>query len=241
MLKLACVGFAALRVAGFAPRAPSPLQGVNRYYGKGFTCEPSRVAPLFGPHRTPTPSSIAIGVGRRGGASAASASFASSALAASSRRDARLQAMGRSGTFKSSPRYIVGLGMAQFREGGVQESLDTFNQAIALDASLRPYLWQRGISLYYAGSYEEGAAQFRGDVAANPNDTEEAIWAMLCEARMESLGFEAARRRIVRVSGGCGGGGGNLTAGAPVALRDHHWGECETLRPRGFMRLVFQL
>ena len=37
-----------------------------------------------------------------------------------------------------------------------------------------------------AGQFAAGAAQFRADVAVNPNDTEEAIWAYLCEAQMSS-------------------------------------------------------
>ena len=45
----------------------------------------------------------------------------------------------------------------------------------------------------------QGSAQFRGDVAVNPNDTEEAIWAFLCEARDPSIGFAAARQNILRV------------------------------------------
>ena len=35
---------------------------------------------------------------------------------------------------------------------------------------------QRGLSLYYVKQYEEGARQFRDDVAVNPSDTEESIW-----------------------------------------------------------------
>jgi hypothetical protein len=45
--------------------------------------------------------------------------------------------------------------------------------------------------------FAEGAEQFRRDVAANPNDTEEAVWAFLCEAR--TLGFEQARARLLKV------------------------------------------
>ena len=58
-------------------------------------------------------------------------------------------------------------------------------------------MWQRGLSLYYVGRYAEGAKQFRDDVAVNPNDTEESIWALLCEARL--AGFDAARRDMLRV------------------------------------------
>jgi len=58
-------------------------------------------------------------------------------------------------------------------------------------------MWQRGLSLYYVGRFQDGAQQFRDDVAVNPNDTEESIWALLCEARL--VGFEAARRDMLRV------------------------------------------
>ena len=39
--------------------------------------------------------------------------------------------------------------------------------------------------------------QFRDDVAVNPNDTEESIWAFLCEAQL--LGAEAARQQFLQV------------------------------------------
>jgi hypothetical protein len=48
-----------------------------------------------------------------------------------------------------------------------------FDQVLALAPKMRPYMWQRGLSLYYLGRFEDGAQQFRDDVAVNPNDTEE--------------------------------------------------------------------
>ena len=50
--------------------------------------------------------------------------------------------------------------------------------------------------MYYCNRFEEGAAQFRRDVALNPSDTEEAIWTFLCEARLAG-GFEGARRALL--------------------------------------------
>jgi hypothetical protein len=41
--------------------------------------------------------------------------------------------------------------MDKFRRADVEGSLQDFNQAQELDPGLRPYLWQRGLSLYYAG------------------------------------------------------------------------------------------
>lgn len=43
--------------------------------------------------------------------------------------------------------------------------------------------------------FEEAAEQFRLDVAANPNDTEESIWCFLCEAQL--YGVEEARKRFL--------------------------------------------
>jgi len=74
-----------------------------------------------------------------------------------------------------------------------------FDEAANIIEKLKPHLWQRGLSLYYVNRFEEGAKQFRIDVAVNPNDTEEAIWAMLCESRMESIGFTKARENYLKV------------------------------------------
>ena len=49
----------------------------------------------------------------------------------------------------------------------------------------------------YAEQYEEAARQFRDDVAVNPADTEEAIWAFLAEAKL--LGAERARQQFLQV------------------------------------------
>lgn len=45
--------------------------------------------------------------------------------------------------------------------------------------------------------WEAGAKQFRDDVAVNPSDTEEAIWAFMCEARL--WGPERARAQFLEV------------------------------------------
>ena len=88
-------------------------------------------------------------------------------------------------------------GMAKFVQNDVEGSIADFDLIIDADPNRAPYLWQRGLSLYYADRFTDGAAQFRTDVAVNPNDTEEAIWAFLCEAR--TLGFERARERLLKV------------------------------------------
>ncbi|XP_059294434.1 uncharacterized protein LOC132047399 [Lycium ferocissimum] len=88
-------------------------------------------------------------------------------------------------------------GMFLFRQGDVLGSLVEFDKAIELDPRQKAYLWQRGLSLYYLDRYEEGAEQFRLDVAQNPNDTEESIWCFLCEAQL--YGVDEARKRYLEV------------------------------------------
>jgi hypothetical protein len=99
------------------------------------------------------------------------------------------------------PKALVRSGMRKFADqGDVEGSIEDFDAALVARPSMRPYLWQRGLSLYYIGTREaflEGAKQFRDDVAVNPNDTEESIWTFLCEAQL--YGPEKAREQFLEV------------------------------------------
>jgi tetratricopeptide (TPR) repeat protein len=88
-------------------------------------------------------------------------------------------------------------GMRAFSEGKVEQSITIFDKIVTEQPTLKPYLWQRGLSLYYADRFEDGAEQFKVDVSVNPNDTEEAIWYFMCVARLE--GFDAAQQKLLRV------------------------------------------
>lgn len=184
-----------------------------------------------------------------------------------------------------------GLLPALAAQNDVEGSVADFDAALAARPAIRPYLWQRGLSLYYLQQYEEGAqqagaaqhlaapaaalltaaalggpahaesgsascsllyaavrggttrhfqpaayrhaalarslppahlpchaahaVQFRDDVAVNPNDTEESIWAFLCEAQL--AGPETARQQFLQVRQSGRGGAGRLvwlTSGA---------------------------
>ena len=88
-------------------------------------------------------------------------------------------------------------GVRLFAAADVAGSAQAFDAAWeAAPEEVRRRLWQRGISLYYAGRFAEGARQFREDALTNSSDSEEAIWCFLCEAR--SLGPAAARERFVQ-------------------------------------------
>ena len=95
---------------------------------------------------------------------------------------------------------FVQRGMQSFREGDIRTSIQFFNKA---EEEYPPYgdvLWQRGISLYYNEDYLAGSKQFRRDVALNPLDTEEAIWAFLCEAHLAG-GVSEASKHLIRLPG----------------------------------------
>jgi lipoprotein NlpI len=87
--------------------------------------------------------------------------------------------------------------IAHFRSGRVAESVTEFDAVAKLAPDSAPYLWQRGIALYYAGRYRDCRAQFESHRAVNPDDVENAAWHFLCVARAES--FEKARAAILPV------------------------------------------
>jgi hypothetical protein len=76
----------------------------------------------------------------------------------------------------NSGRSLVFQGMEAFRGGRLSESIQLFDQAAAAQPSLQPFLWQRGISLYYADQFEAASRQFQTDVTVNPLDVEEIVW-----------------------------------------------------------------
>mmetsp|Transcript_16192 Transcript_16192/g.30485 ORF Transcript_16192/g.30485 Transcript_16192/m.30485 type:complete len:270 (-) Transcript_16192:205-1014(-) len=86
------------------------------------------------------------------------------------------------GDVDAARRYISD-GMSAFRRGQVRESIALFDQAQALEPRLDPYLWQRGISYYYANDFDKASQQFRRDVQVNPLDVEEIVWDIASQCR----------------------------------------------------------
>lgn len=76
--------------------------------------------------------------------------------------------------------------VAHFEAGRIAESAAEFDRLAEADPRAMPYLWQRGIVLYYAGRYADCRQQFERHRIVNPNDVENAAWHFLCVARAES-------------------------------------------------------
>lgn len=97
----------------------------------------------------------------------------------------------------SDPKAYIRRGMVNFKLALVNSSIQDFDQAEKLDPSFSPYLWQRGLSYYYAERFSEGAAQFELDLSVNTQDVEETVWRYLCVARLK--GVTQARQELLRV------------------------------------------
>ncbi len=96
-----------------------------------------------------------------------------------------------------NPNVYTRRGMVNFQLAKLDESIQDFDIAEQLDARIKPYLWQRGLSYYYAERFAESAQQFEIDLTVNAQDVEETVWRYLCVAR--SLGVEEARNSLLTV------------------------------------------
>jgi hypothetical protein len=84
-----------------------------------------------------------------------------------------------------------------FKLAKITESIQDFDHAEQLDHSIKPYLWQRGLSYYYAEQYQLGAEQFEIDLSVNSQDVEETVWRYLCIAQFQ--GVEVAKNTLLPV------------------------------------------
>jgi lipoprotein NlpI len=88
-------------------------------------------------------------------------------------------------------------GSDHFRASRFADSVADFDREIALDAKRGPWHWKRGISLYYAGKYADGAKQFEGYQTVDGNDVENAVWRFLCQVRDPAVGLDKARKGML--------------------------------------------
>ena len=103
----------------------------------------------------------------------------------------------RQSAVAEQPRAVFEQAVADFEAGRVAASAAGFDTLVRLVPGAAPELWQRGISLYYAGRYQDCRQQFESHRTVNPNDVENAAWHFLCVARAESA--EKARAALLPV------------------------------------------
>ena len=88
-------------------------------------------------------------------------------------------------------------GSEQFKRGLFAESVADFDRFLEANPDEKPGHWRRGISLYYAGRYDDGRKQFAGYEKVDTNDVENAVWHFLCAARAD--GVEKARASMLKI------------------------------------------
>ncbi|MEO0447714.1 MAG: hypothetical protein AAF191_16710 [Verrucomicrobiota bacterium] len=92
------------------------------------------------------------------------------------------------------------MGETHFQNGRISSSIECFDEVIALFPEQGPQHWQRGISLYYANRFEDGANQFLSHQTVNPQDVENAVWHFLCAVRTPDGTLEKARNALIPIT-----------------------------------------
>lgn len=90
-------------------------------------------------------------------------------------------------------------GRERFRLAKIKESVTDLDQVVRLSPGRENQLWERGISLYYAGEFERGAKQFELYQTYHNADVENAAWRYLCQAKASDL--KTARKNLLPIKG----------------------------------------
>lgn len=98
-----------------------------------------------------------------------------------------------------SVRTLLWLGDASFFAGEFSTCVETYDRVIDEAPMTKPQLWQRGLALYYAERFADGVEQFESHQELNTEDVENAVWHLLCAARVE--GLEKARKNLIPIRG----------------------------------------
>lgn len=97
-------------------------------------------------------------------------------------------------------------GEDHFFAGRMKQAIADWDREIELAPRRDPHHWQRGLALYYAGRFEDGAKQFERHQIVNGTDVENAAWHYLCLSRHKTPAdalkvlypFAGDRRRPMR-------------------------------------------
>ena len=88
-------------------------------------------------------------------------------------------------------------GLTKFKLRNVAGSIADFDKYIDLEPKQKARHWQRGISYYYAGRFDDGMRQFEGYQTVDSNDVENAVWRYLCQAKKD--GIKKARADMLKI------------------------------------------
>jgi lipoprotein NlpI len=81
---------------------------------------------------------------------------------------------------------VLDKAVADFEAGRVVDSATGFDTVVQAAPLLAPRLWQRGVTLFYAGRFADCKSQMEATMRVSPDDVENAAWHYMCVARLES-------------------------------------------------------
>jgi lipoprotein NlpI len=90
-------------------------------------------------------------------------------------------------------------GTEKFKLRQFKEAIADFDRECKLDPAREPWHWKRGLAYYYAGQFEKGRDQFQAYHSREDNDVENAVWRVMCMARMKGVGLKKAQDEILVV------------------------------------------
>ena len=96
-------------------------------------------------------------------------------------------------------RFQMLKGSVSFAAGKMDDCVAAYDEVIRLQPGSEPQLWQRGLALYYANRFEDGVKQFETHQTVNSQDVENAVWHLLCSAKISNL--EEARKKLIPITG----------------------------------------
>lgn len=85
------------------------------------------------------------------------------------------------------------------RSGESDFARKLFDQYVEAEPEQMPYMWQRGIALFFDGDFDAGAKQFEAHAKVNPHDVENAAWHFLCVAKASSP--DVAKQKLLPAPG----------------------------------------
>ncbi len=97
------------------------------------------------------------------------------------------------------PRLLELRGTEKFKLRQFKEAIADFDQECRLEPAREPWHWKRGLAYYYAGQYDQGRDQFQKYHDREDSDVENAVWRVLCMARMPGAGLRKAQDDILLV------------------------------------------
>jgi lipoprotein NlpI len=103
------------------------------------------------------------------------------------------------GIFGGHSPFFEARGTEKFKLQKFKEAIADFDEEIKLEPAREPWHWKRGLAYYYAGQYEKGRDQFQQYHDREDNDVENAVWRVMCMARIRDVGLRKAQDEILVV------------------------------------------